>query len=164
MDKKQIILGLQKEEKSLLEQLNAIRTTIAILSGANAYASTHENGASEDSVSGKEYPGYKTTASIREKVAQVLKNENRFLHYKQIVGKIAEMDGLNEQKKEKLRTSVLPAISALKSKGILTTVKVGNANVNTFYGSPKWLDQSGKPKTEHMYDESMVTLKQDYEI
>jgi hypothetical protein len=64
----------------------------------------------------------------------------------------------------KIKSGVNPALNILKSKNAIVTHKIGKSNMNNFYGSTKWLDDSGNVKPEHIYDTKQLTKSQEYDI
>jgi len=105
---------------------------------------------------------FKPTLSYKNKIAQVLKIESRFLHINQIVNIIHSQSAKSSWKE--VERGVNSAKSGLLKDGTIVKKTVGTSNQNSFYGSPNWLDENGNIKSEHMYSEGLVKERKRIEI
>ena len=105
---------------------------------------------------------YKGNESWKAKFAAILKQENRFLSINEMAAMVVQYEPKIDLKtaKEKLGTA---KNQLLFDKAIIKH-KVGSNNLNTFYGSPKWINDDLAILPEHMYDEKALSLKETMEI
>jgi hypothetical protein len=97
----------------------------------------------------KENTGYDKRWNLVEKFLFILKDQNRFIRFREAAKLIVEMDGEGTERDiaDKLTSRTLP----LKKEGKIVKIQPDGTNVNTFWGFKKWLDQDGKAKQEHIY-------------
>ena len=117
------------------------------------------------SVNGKElvkpvsakYSKYNKQETFKERVASVIRMENRFIHVREIARIIHSLEP--DIPESVLIKKISPALTVLKAaKGSnLINIVVGKSNLNSFWGSRSWLDESGNPKKEHMYNEDELS-------
>lgn len=169
MDKQDIIQELERERQELQRKLTSLDDTILYLRQSSSILPT-SNGYSQPAVNGNaavvdagqvdktKYKNYPVNKSNRDKAAAILKAENRFLHMREIV-EIAQ--ALEPKKDSDVSSSIRQAVYALKSLDQIIGIKADGTNINTFWGSKNWLDESGKIKPEHMYREDQVKAKND---
>lgn len=100
--------------------------------------------------------------SYKEKIAKVLKSENKFLHINQLIDIIHAYTP--KSTRQDVKDSVNSAKSALLKEGAIVKVAAAKSNQNSFYGSPNWLEAENTPKIEHMYDETLIKEKKVIEI
>lgn len=100
--------------------------------------------------------------SDRQKIANVIKTENRFLHVREIAKKLNE-DEPDLSVQAWIR-KVSPALSVLRSRGTISKIVVGSQNQNTFWGKDSWKDADGRPLPEHMYKEEFVVKTDNIEL
>jgi hypothetical protein len=105
---------------------------------------------------------FKQSDSYKEKIAKVLKSENRFLNVTQLINIIA--DASPKIAREDVKDAVNSAKSALLKEESIVKITIGTSNQNSFYGSPNWLEAPNKPKAENMYDETLIKEKRKIEI
>lgn len=103
------------------------------------------------------YFSYDITQPIRKKILDIIKNENRFLH-------VREIANIAHQFEEHIPVSVFvkkisPALSVLKSLPLtcLVSIEVANSHFNTFWGSKAWLNEEGEIKSEYMYNTNQLS-------
>lgn len=99
------------------------------------------------------YEKFDTTTTFRNKVMFIIKQEDRFIHAREISGILNNLEPSDEDVVRK----VSAALSLLKQKDLIGKIKINNANVNTFWGSKKWLDESGNPLDGHDYNKEYIT-------
>ena len=105
---------------------------------------------------------FKQTDSYKDKVAKVLKAENRFLNVNQITDIIhAQYPKLS---KDDIKDAVGGAKSSLLKEGAIVKISIGASFQNSFYGSPNWVGSDGNPLKEYMYDEALIKEKKKIEI
>lgn len=162
MDKSQVISVLELEREELNNKLRSLDTTILMLKQSlsipidNAELGNGQNNHTQTgNTDVSKYQGYKKL-TLREKAAKIIKTENRFLHMRQIV-KIAQ-DLEPDYDPKTLAKQIASACYTIKGQenSTLTSITVDNVNLNTFWGSKKWLNEDGSIKTEHMYDAEQV--------
>lgn len=98
--------------------------------------------------------GYDKTATMRNKLVQVLKKAGKFLHIRQIAALLHEYEP--DVSEKEFIGRLYPAMAALKKSGTIVKFAVDNSNLNTFWGSKNWLDDSGKIKNGFAYDEDQI--------
>lgn len=99
------------------------------------------------------YEKFDTNTLFRNKVMFVIKQEDRFIHAREI----AEILNKIEPNEEDVIKKVSAALSLLKQKELIVKIKINNANVNTFWGSKKWLDENEIPINGHNYNKEYIT-------
>lgn len=104
------------------------------------------------------YHAYKKEEPIRKKILYILKNENRFLHVREIAGIAHYLE--RETSVVDFVKKISPALCTLKtlSNSNLVSYAVTNSQFNTFWGSKNWLDESGEIKQEHMYSSTQLSF------
>lgn len=155
--------------KAMDETINILKTgSSAILSTINSYknedgglfkTASNQNDSPKASVPDKlkeKYRKYDINASLRNKIATIIKTENRFLH----VREIAEIANRLEPhiSKDAFMSKFSPSLSTMKNIPGSTIINfiVGKSNLNNFWGSKNWLDEDGSIKKEYMYDEMQL--------
>ncbi len=161
------ITELENLKKELLERVEHIDKTIHTLksisfSPARSFFLTTEVGKKTNGSS--KYSDYDINVTMRNKIAYILKKENRFLHVREIASILHSIEpGSTEQE---YIAKLSPAISALKKQGAIIRVQVGKSNLNIFWGSKNWVDENGNPKEHHRYDKKQLSTfgKEEIEI
>lgn len=140
MDNQSAIKQLTDEREVLLRRAQSLSDAIEVLKkNTGQDASTASN-------------TLNNSISVREAVLNVFKRENRFLHIREITRLVIEDSSQFEGSQNKIRNT----ISNLKTKGILTSYRVGSSLQNTFWGSKNWLDNDGVPKKENSYNKEYI--------
>ena len=167
MDKTEIIAALENEELALQGKIQSLRQTILTLKQSMVLEGSFQpveprkhNGNNGHVVNGSnsatsKYEAFFKAKSWREKVTVIFKTENRFLHYREIINIICGL--IPGATKESLKNSISPALSFLKSEGVIVKVKYGDSNINSFWGSKNWLNSDGTVKPEYDYDKAQIT-------
>lgn len=150
MDTGNVIKVLEKKRQTMLADLDALERVIKSFD-VNTSNNTIVLQSSIDN-----------TDNDRQKVSNVIKEENRFL-------KVREMAIILNKNESNISVDgwvkkISPVLSFLKKKNSIVKFMEGNSNLNTFWGSPKWLDEKGNIKKEHMYDKSQIHEKENYII
>lgn len=164
MEKQDIIDALELEKEDLLSKLESIEITILTLKQSlniplhkgykmNGHIKNME--VTNEPIDTSRYKGYYTASSNKVKVAVILREENRFLHMRQII-KIAQSLEPNTDP-EILAKQIPQAVYNLRTAGSVVNFQVGKSNVNIFWGSKSWIDEAGKIKPEYMYDENELS-------
>ncbi len=166
MDKNTTLADLERLKQSFLEKAALVDQTIMLFKSSpqsdingNSFLEEEEHSPSPINV---KYSSFKSRYSYKQKIATILTAENRFLSVKEITDIIILLQP--QLKLDEVKKAVGSAKSyMLKEKAIVKYV-VGASNANSFYGSKNWLDESGHPMPEHMYDEALVNTKENIEI
>ncbi|MEQ9308016.1 MAG: hypothetical protein RLN90_01075 [Balneolaceae bacterium] len=98
--------------------------------------------------------GYHVNLSNRNKVKLVIKSFNKFVHNRQISEELHAREP--EISEDDWAKKVSGALSSLRQKNQLVNYAVNGYNRNTFWGSPKWLDDNGEIISDYMYDEEYL--------
>jgi regulator of replication initiation timing len=159
MYSQQIISELKAQKESLFEQIKHID---AILSFSGADLSESKIGSEVEP--DKHIPNcpYKKGSSYQEKIALIFNQEKRLLSVNEMAELVIRYEpniSIEDAKK-----ALSSAKSLLLKDGVIVKYQAGTHYTNTFYGSPTWLDEEGKPKTEFMYDEKAVKVKKTFTI
>ncbi len=159
MYSQQIISELKAQKESLFEQIKHID---AILSFSGADLS--DNQVDSEVVPEKHSSNcpYKKGDSYQEKIASIFKQEKRFLSLNEMAELIVHYEPKLDI--EDAKKSLSSAKSLLLKDGAIVKYQAGTHYSNTFYGSPTWLDEEGKPKQEFTYDEKSVKVKKTFTI
>lgn len=149
------IQELERLKEELLERAKQVDKTINTLRSISMSSdwtfsndTTHKE--SKNQISGYEKFDYKTT--FRNKVWFVIKKEDRFIHSREI----ADIFNKLEPGEKDVIRKVSGALSYLRQNNRITKTTVGKSNINTFWGISNWLDDNGKPKDGHNYNEEFV--------
>ncbi len=144
-NKKDLLQVLKEQRKELQRKIDSIDQTIQILEEEFTKNSFFKNTSADD---------YDPTFTLKSKVLYFIKREQRFLHNREI-SKMAHEKEPNIPYKDFIKkfSSIL---SVLKRDGKLTNIIVDDALQNVFWGSPKWLDENGKPKKGFEYNPEML--------
>ena len=163
MDKIQIVKALEEERAALTEKIKSLDMTILTLkqSMSVSYSATGVEG-NGYSVPVIKYAGYKDAKNNKNKAKIIIKEAGKFLHIRQIKDIALSLEtGSN---KEETVKSIAQAIYALKADGAIVGYKASSSNLDTFWGSKNWLDEQGRPKAAHMYDEDQLSVNIDQGI
>lgn len=93
--------------------------------------------------------GYDINDSLVKKLFFILNEKQRFLHNREIAEYINNLEPDNSI--EDIISKLSPILSRFKNENELVNVRDGLSNIYVYWGSPKWLDESGKIKEEHKY-------------
>lgn len=100
--------------------------------------------------------GYSKKLHLRDKLMYFLKQENRFLQFREVAELIIKKEGLDKSLADNL-TSKLSAVSLkLKKEKVIVKYQASKSKKHVFWGSPKWLDENGVPKKEHACNEDVL--------
>ena len=155
MSNNQTINELEMLKSDLLAKVHQIDITISTLRAFSSMDYTgNGNGNGKSNESLNKYSDYDKNAVAKNKLAYVLKKENRFLHIRQIAEVLHRLEPAFSEKD--WIAKLYPAISELKKAGAIVKFSIGESNVNSFWGSKNWVDANGNPKKEHKYDEAQV--------
>ncbi len=147
MSNQELIESLIKTRDEHLKIAESINATIEALSGNKSNESAKGNN-----------NGYEPTWQLSDKVAFFFKRESRFMHNRELadLAHKEEPDVPSDEFVGKF-SSVL---SRLKKEEQLTTIQIGKSLRNTFWGSPKWLDENGEIKKGYEINEEYIIDKQ----
>lgn len=140
-----------------LQQHNALQVAIKELGGSKI---PKTNGASSLTTTDSNYD---SSQPIRQKIVHTLKQNNRFMHIREIAGFIKEYDRSNEEIEifiNRVRAQLIP----LKKDKIISSLSPDGQLRNTVWGSVKWIDDEGNIKPGFEPDQSALKQKIDYDI
>ncbi|WP_299675711.1 hypothetical protein [uncultured Dokdonia sp.] len=146
-----IIELLLKEEQQLLKRLAEVQTEIAKLNPA------HTNQDVKDVVSKLVEPApdeFIEVSDIKkysspQKILFALKENSRFMKIREMAEYICKF---TNEDVNNLVTQLSRRTKLLKEKGKIVKYQHGTKKSNSYWGSPKWLDENGDVKPEHMYE------------
>jgi hypothetical protein len=155
-----LLTVLAQEKDELLKKLALINQMIKEYDDANDFKKVTDNNPDINIVVGSEnidkYEHYNINYPIRKKIVTIIKNENRFLH-------VREIAAIAHQFEQEIPVSVFikkisPALSTLKisPETGLISIAVGQSHFNTFWGSKHWIDNSGAIIEAHMYNPNQI--------
>ena len=103
------------------------------------------------------YFAYDSRQPIRKKILDIIKNENRFLHVREIANIAHQFE--NDIPVATFIKKISPALSVLKTlpETSLMGYAVSKSHFNTFWGSRAWLNEEGEIKREHMYNTNQLS-------
>lgn len=160
------IQELESLRNELLERVKQIEGTISMY---KAIHNTADNALKNANIAlnitkeaQEKYRGYDKKASMRNKIAVILKAEKRFLHVREIAKFIHEIDPFDNE--TEIAKKISPAISFLGKSGSVVKLKIGKSNINSFWGSKNWLDENGNPKVGHEYNKAYLVKSNDDKI
>ena len=161
---------LKAVETDLVAKLENVRKTIASFEydGYNQEVKSEVNNKSEDQrdtsvLSDKSKPPYADQYDLdwglASKFLFLLKMEDRFLHFREAGELIVRLDGEGDPKLvgRKLSSSTLK----LKKGGVIVKYQASQQNRDTFWGSPKWLNEDGSIKEGHGYNEEYLSSNEE---
>jgi hypothetical protein len=162
MDKIQIINALEQEKDELQRRLDSLEMTILTLKQSFMSPQTQRVGDAPGSKtinSAPRYAGYHEAKSNKKKAIIIIKEAGKFLHMRQIKEIAQSLEP--RESSEDIVKGIAQAVYALKNDGVLVAYKAGGVNMDTFWGSKNWLDSTDKPKPEHMYDETELSINKE---
>jgi hypothetical protein len=155
----QFISQLKAQRANFVEQINHIDAMLKLsgidLSDADFALANSIEPTSNTRPYGKD-------ASYQQKIASLLKQQNRFLSMNEMAGLINQYEpkiSIDEAKK-----SLGSAKNLLLKSRTIVKFQVDKNNSNSFYGSPSWVDENGIPREENRYKESALQTKAKVEI
>ena len=140
---KEALKSLQLAKIELIKQLNDVTNAINSLSGGGSTEAVPLSGSDENSI------GYDSSWSLKNKFLFLLKQESRFLHFREAAEHICQLDGKGNPKE--LAGKISASCQEIKGKTIVK-YRVTKSNQDTFWGSPKWLDDSGEIITGYEFN------------
>ncbi len=159
MSNQEILESLKRTRENMLQNIKHLDGVIALYSKDEDALRIAQNSGMADAV----IQGYLPSLPTKQKIALILKSKKRFLHSREIVGAIIEFDESIEDA-ESITNKVSQALSALKNEGVVVNVKINKQNINTFWGSPKWLDENDQINPQFIYDNAQVFENKPVEI
>jgi hypothetical protein len=157
---------LKKERLELLDKLNRIEGLIKLYQQSFIEIETGESlhniqrndkQIQKSNMSVDQYFAYDNSQPIRKKILDIIKNENRFLH-------VREIANIAHQFEQDIPVSIFvkkisPALSVLKNlpQSSLVSIEVAHSHFNTFWGSKAWLNEEGEIKSEYMYNSNQLS-------
>ena len=156
MDKEKIkaaIEAAEQDEKELLLELQFIKKRIWAYKQRLASLETSNNEQMNVSSYTMETDNnkYDPNGTWNEKIAYFFNREKRFLHNREVQIMLAEKEP--EMDRKTLRKRVSSTLARLKKDGHLISITIGHSTHGVFWGTKEWLDEDGKPKKEHEYNE-----------
>jgi hypothetical protein len=150
-----LIKLLEKERDDYITKVNSITQTIEILK-QSVPKHTEDPQSSSDLMD-----DYDSSLSLKNKILFFFKQEQRFLHSRQL----AELANVREPSTsvKQFSAKFSSILSALKKEGKLVKYVINHQNNNTFWGSPKWMDEKGEILSQFMYNKKYVKVSGDSE-
>lgn len=149
---KEAVDKLKLAKVELEAQLESVGNAIKALEGSNR--SPTKNDLKIPLITRKYAKDYDKEWSLPNKLLFLLKNENRFLHFREAATIVVELEDKGDIKI--LAGKISAGCGKLKREGVIIKYQIGSSNVNTFWGSPKWLDNEGNIKEGHEYNEKYL--------
>ena len=146
-----VIKSLQQEREELIKEIESIDRLLAkyrLKASNKQYSFVSGSNINETAVNSSPKGVDYSKHSFRDMIMLILKEKQRFLHKREILEYIRE---LNPNIDEKFDETIVNYLRSLKEKGKLDYCKFNNIALYTFWGSPKWLDDNKNPKPEYMY-------------
>jgi len=140
------IKSLKIAEGDLKSQLRSIQDAIAAL---DRNSRPHVN---LDDTKKNEYD---SDWSISNKFLYLLKRYNRFIHFREAAEILVDIDGEGDAKE--LTGKLSSGTISLKQNGIIVKYQASKSNQDTFWGSPKWLDENGKIKSGFEFNKDYLS-------
>lgn len=154
---KLILLNKLERIDGLIEMYN--QSMIELETGEQRFSMQNQEDISlnKGRMSIHKYFSYDNTQPIRKKIIDIIKNENRFLH-------VREIANIAHQFEQNIPVSIFvkkisPALSVLKNlpHTSLISIEVANSHFNTFWGSKAWLNEEGEIKSDYMYNSTQLS-------
>lgn len=155
MENEHTIKELEKLKQELLERARQVDITINTLKSMSISSGITANSTVKPNENSNQIPGYEkydSDTTFRNKVMFVIKTENRFVHSREIADILSKVESNNED----LTRKVSASLSFLRQHDMIVKIKAGNSNINSFWGSKKWLDEKGNPLSGYSYNEEYV--------
>ena len=152
-----LLKALKAKEEELLIQLKVTRDMIAEEQRKNkkAEVSIEEESKTPGSVSVTSTPSEsESVETYIHKFLRVLKENKRFMKIREMAEYINKTEGGEVSAWIKRFTT---KTGKLQVSGKIIKHQVGKSRVNTYWGSPNWLNGDGNIKDEFKYDESSFT-------
>lgn len=146
---------LEKERDEYLQKVKSLTDTIDIIRDKLGMSS-EKPPVTESKTSDKSQsdPDYDPKWSLKKKAVYFLKREQRFLHNREMSEMAHKLEP--EVSTNDFTKKFSSILSMLKRDGQLTNIVVNDINRNTFWGVPKWLNEDGNIKKEHMYNDEYL--------
>lgn len=155
---------LKAVEADLLKKLDGVRSAIrSFEDGEEPETSKGVVDNSETSVLNTTKIPYAdqfdTSWSLGHKFLFLLKMENRFLHFREAGELIVKLDGKGDTSSVARKLS--SSTQKLKKEGTIVKHQATHQNRDTFWGSPKWLNEDGTIKDGHEYNKDFLASYED---
>jgi hypothetical protein len=134
--------SLKEAEADALKHLRQIQDAIAVIERG-------KKGNSENAIE------YDPTWPPSKKFLYLLKTKKKFLHFRQAAELIIQLEGKGDIKEwtSKLSTGT----GQLKQNDTIVKFQASASNQDTFWGSPKWLNDDGTIKEGFEFDEKYLS-------
>ncbi len=99
---------------------------------------------------------YRKDWSYKEKFVHVLKNQQKFIKFREAAEIIVEIEGGGDV--DLITRRLTASTNKLKRQGKIVKVSVGG-HANTFWGLSKWLDDDGNIESGYEFSEDSITTK-----
>jgi hypothetical protein len=150
-----LVNELKKEQALLVKRLNAIEVLLEYFGDSDSTVANVKpmirtkfgNSQKED---------YSDNWSLRKKFLYLLKENGRFLHFREAAKMIIDKEGTDLDTKS-LASKLSAATAPFKREGKLVKFNIGGQNQNTFWGIPDWLNDDGSIKTGHEYNKEYLS-------
>ena len=153
------IINELKKDKALLEKrLGAIDVLLEYYSATTAKdtfraspKTVYNEKRDDDKAS-----GYNRNWTLVRKFVFLLKENGRFLHFREAAEMIAHKEDANIDVK-KLASKLSSATAPIKRSKEIVKVQADTQNQNTFWGRSDWLNDDGSIKKGHKYNEEYLS-------
>ena len=139
-----VIEALEERKSELLAELSGIESSIASFKSKNSNATVVTTNASKKANS----DNYDKNWPIARKFGYLLQEHQRFLHFREAAELINKLEGGGYDISE-LTGKISSGTHSLKKKGLIVKYSVGGKNINSFWGSPNWMDDNTEIKKGH---------------
>lgn len=142
---------LDKERRELMAEIPNYSTTQKAAPKAPKVKQTRKRRAKRE-IDLSKYP---QDGSLRNKMLYAVNDSNRFINMNQIAEYIIAH---NKEKidREVILTQLSGNMYKYADQGLIVAYKVDGNKRKTFYGDPKWLDESGEIKKGYEFDKSLL--------
>ncbi|WP_298509133.1 hypothetical protein [uncultured Kordia sp.] len=101
---------------------------------------------------------YNSKWSYSKKFVFLLKENNRFLHFREAGNMINSLENTGLTDAE-LASKLSSGTQTLKTSNTIVKHQVGTNQKNCFWGRPNWLNEDGSIKKEHLYNSDYLSTK-----
>jgi hypothetical protein len=151
---------LINQREKLLKKITSLDEAITILRGEVSSEPVFVSNESNPSTIVPTTPAdYDVKSSINSKVKYILKEKNRFMRFREIAEIMAIYDRKTHISISDLANKISNACANLKQNSEIVKIRPDNKNINSYWGSPKWLNPDGSIKAGHEIDPSSMVIK-----
>lgn len=161
---KNAIDSLQLAKSTLESQLQAINKAIQSLSGEEVKNEMPLVNKVEDLKSDtnqNETLDYSKDWFLPKKFLFFLQREKRFLHFREAAEYLIQIEGIEGDKEalcKEFSSRLSSATQTMKKSGEIVKIQSTAKVQDTFWGSPNWLDEKGRVKKGHEFNEKYLSI------